>query len=166
MSRTPLQLYIDCVYHNESTSRWPSWRHFVCCMVLHHRTWMILFVSPTCPVVADFTRRHHINCLFHHSGSQPSVDAHFQSLHRSCATHCHLTNNHPRLCSSSANVSKHSFHQSFPNIVLWLNCAFMDFITLLYLQLSGSLAEWLARWTHAQKGPGSNRSRNDVGWQS
>ena len=28
MSRTPLQLYIGCVYHNESTSRWPSW-HFV-----------------------------------------------------------------------------------------------------------------------------------------
>jgi len=42
---------------------------------------MMLFVSPTCPVVADFARHHHINCLFHHSGSQPSVvDAHFQSL--------------------------------------------------------------------------------------
>jgi len=30
----------------------------------------------------------------------------------------------------------------------------------------GSVAEWLARWTQAQKGPGSNRSRNDVGKQS
>jgi len=37
MSRTPLQLCIGCVYHNESTSRWPSW-HFVCCMVSLHRT--------------------------------------------------------------------------------------------------------------------------------
>jgi len=39
--RTLLQLYIGCVYHNMSTSRWPSWR-FVCC----HHTSMILFVSP------------------------------------------------------------------------------------------------------------------------
>jgi len=28
---------------------------------------------------------------------------------------------------------------------------------------AGSLAEWLACWTQAQKGPGSNRSRNAVG---
>ena len=27
----------------------------------------------------------------------------------------------------------------------------------------GSVAEWLACWTQVQKGPGSNRSRNDVG---
>ena len=27
----------------------------------------------------------------------------------------------------------------------------------------GSVAEWLASWTHAQKGPGSNRSRDTVG---
>jgi len=27
----------------------------------------------------------------------------------------------------------------------------------------GSVAEWLARWTQAQKGPGSNRSRDAVG---
>jgi len=27
----------------------------------------------------------------------------------------------------------------------------------------GSVAEWLACWTHAQKGPGSNRSRDAVG---
>lgn len=37
-------------------------------------------------------------------GTQPSVDAHFQSLHRSSGTHCHLTSNHPRLCPSSVNV--------------------------------------------------------------
>ena len=28
---------------------------------------------------------------------------------------------------------------------------------------SGSVAEWLARWTEAQKGLGSNRSRDAVG---
>jgi len=27
----------------------------------------------------------------------------------------------------------------------------------------GSVAEWLACWTQAQKGPGSNRSRDAVG---
>jgi len=37
MSRTLLQLYIGCVYHNVSTSRWLSWRS-VCCMVLHRHT--------------------------------------------------------------------------------------------------------------------------------
>jgi len=30
----------------------------------------------------------------------------------------------------------------------------------------GSVAEWLACWTRAQKGPGSNRSRDAVGQQS
>ena len=29
--------------------------------------------------------------------------------------------------------------------------------------LGGSVAEWLACWTQAQKGPGSNRSRDAVG---
>jgi len=29
--------------------------------------------------------------------------------------------------------------------------------------LGGSVAEWLACWTEAQKGPGSNRSRDAVG---
>ena len=50
--------------------------------------------------------------LLHHSGSQLPVDAHFQSLHRSYATHCHLTSNHPRLCPSSVNVLKHSLFVS------------------------------------------------------
>jgi len=48
-------------------------------------------------VVANFARLHHINCLFHHSGSQPSADVHFPSLHRSSGTCYHLTSNHPRL---------------------------------------------------------------------
>ena len=30
----------------------------------------------------------------------------------------------------------------------------------------GSVAEWLACWTQAQKGPGSNCSRDAVGYQS
>jgi len=38
---------------------------------------------------------------------------------------------------------------------------------LLYIQdVGGSVAEWLACWTRAQKGPGSNRSRDAVGQQS
>jgi len=98
-----LPLYIGCVYHNVSTSGWLSWC-FVCCMVSRHHTWTILFVSPTCPVITDFACLHHIDCSFHHSGSQPSVDAHFQSLHLSSGTCCHLTSNHPRLCPSSTNV--------------------------------------------------------------
>jgi len=32
--------------------------------------------------------------------------------------------------------------------------------------MGGSVAEWLACWTQAQKGPGSNRSRDAVGEQS
>ena len=94
-----------------------------------YRAWMILLVSPTCPVVADFAGHHHINCLFHRSGSQLSVDAHFQSLqHRSSATHCHLTSNHPRLCPSSVNVLKQFF---FVSLVLWLHCAFVDYVIVL-----------------------------------
>jgi len=112
MSRTLLQLYIDCVYHNVSTLRWLSW-HFVCCMVSRHYAWTTLFVSPTCLVVADFACHHHINCLFHHSGLQPSVYAHFLSLHRSFGTRCHLTSN-PRLCPSSVNVYKQSFFTILP----------------------------------------------------
>ena len=102
-----------------TTSRLQGGRHgisCICCIVSRHHTWMILFVvSPTCPVVADLARHHHINCLFQHSGSQPLVNAHFQSLHRSSATHCHLTSNHPRLCSSSVNVLKYFF---FVNLFL------------------------------------------------
>jgi len=33
----------------------------------------------------------------------------------------------------------------------------------LHIALDGSVAEWLACWTQAQKGPGSNRSRDAVG---
>jgi len=32
-----------------------------------------------------------------------------------------------------------------------------------HIYRGGSVAEWLACWTRAQKGPGSNRSRDAVG---
>jgi len=35
-------------------------------------------------------------------------------------------------------------------------------IYFLYMSMGGSVAECLARWTQAQKGPGSNRSRDAV----
>jgi len=35
------------------------------------------------------------------------------------------------------------------------------FVQFLYLR-AGSVAEWLACWTQAQNGPGSNRSRDAV----
>ena len=38
--------------------------------------------------------------------------AHFQSVHLSSETHCHLTSNNPGLCPSSVNVLKHSFFVS------------------------------------------------------
>ena len=47
-----------------------------------------------------------------------AVDAHFQSLHRSSATHCHLTSNHSLLCPSS--VKTFLFRQSFPNVLVVL----------------------------------------------
>ena len=41
-----------------------------------------------------------------------AIDAHFQSLHGSSGTHCHLTSNHLHLSPSSVNVLKHSFFVS------------------------------------------------------
>ena len=136
MSRASMPLYIGCIYHNESTLTWLSW-YFVCCVVSWHDTWMILFVSPTCPVVANFTCHHHINCLFDHSGSQPSVDAHFQLLHHSSRTHYPLPSRASDIQSSPflpifcQRLQTFLFRQSFPNIVLWLYCAFVDFIVVL-----------------------------------
>jgi len=43
------------------------------------------------------------------------------------------------------------------------NCTNSIRIGQLPLKLGGSVAEWLACWTQAQKGPGSNRSRGAVG---
>ena len=39
---------------------------------------------------------------------------------------------------------------------------FIEFIRAIQI-MGGSVAEWLACWTQAQKGPGSNRSRDAVG---
>jgi len=36
------------------------------------------------------------------------------------------------------------------------------FVLLYLFHVGGSVAEWLAFWTQAQKGPGSNRSRDAV----
>jgi len=46
-----------------------------------------------------------------------------------------------------------------------LNCLrqYVIISILPVLNKGGSVAEWLACWTQAQKGPGSNRSRDAVG---
>jgi len=63
----------------------------------------------------------------------PSVDAHFQSLHRSSAC-----NSLPSDIQSSSSLSVFRqlpktflFRQSFPDIVLWRYCAFVDFVIVL-----------------------------------
>jgi len=72
-----------------TTSRFQGGHHGIsCCMVSHHRASMILFVSPTCPVVADFAHHHHINWLFHHSDSHNRRSMHISS---SCITPLELT---------------------------------------------------------------------------
>jgi len=38
----------------------------------------------------------------------------------------------------------------------------MVLIRIIQADMGGSVAEWLACWTQAQKGPGSNRSRDSV----
>ena len=48
----------------------------------------------------------------------------------------------------------------YHTINLTENCHF-DTTTVLFYR-GGSVAEWLACWTQAQKGPGSNRSRDAV----
>jgi len=66
VSTTTCRLQGGC--HGVSCAAWS-------CATIPERSCLCL---PTCLVVADFARRHHINCLFHHSGSQPSVDEHYQ----------------------------------------------------------------------------------------
>ena len=51
-------------------------------------------------------------------------------------------------------------------VALWqdrLGTAVSVYFTLLYVTTGGSVAEWLACWTQAQKGLGSNRSLDAVG---
>ena len=46
------------------------------------------------------------------------------------------------------------------------NSARYSYPELLVTTIGGSVAEWLACWIQTQKGPGSNRSRDAVGYQS
>jgi len=48
------------------------------------------------------------------------------------------------------------------NIILEENVLLFDFL-FAYGFMGGSVAEWLACWTQAQKVPDSNRSRDAVG---
>ena len=102
-----LQLFIGCVYHNESTSRWPS-----CYFIVLHS------LAPPClndlVRVADLPGRRRLRSSSSHQQLVPpfrltTVGRRTFPVAASSATHCHLTSNHPRLCPSSVNVLKHSF---------------------------------------------------------
>jgi len=63
---------------------------------------------------------HHINCLFHHSDSQPSVDAHFQSLLcSSLPSDIQSSSSLPVFCQRFKTLL---FRQSFCNIGLRCFC--------------------------------------------
>jgi len=53
-----------------------------------------------------------------HSGSQPSVHAHFQSLHRSSGTRCYLTSNHPCLPPTFKNIPFFTILQQHSSVTL------------------------------------------------
>jgi len=64
-----------------------------------------------------------------------------------------------------------AIHIKRPSITIWKKTgkyavAQVTISTLYTLHQGGSVAEWLACWTQAQKGRGSNRSRDVVGEQS
>jgi len=69
-----------------------------------------------CLLLHDFARHHHINCLFRRSGSQPSVDAHFQSLHPSllCNSLPSDTQSFPSLPVARQRLKTFLFCPSFP----------------------------------------------------
>ena len=48
-------------------------------------------------------------------------------------------------------------------LVIWASVVGFWFLVDILQKVSGSVAEWLACWTQAQKGLGSNRSHNAVG---
>ena len=101
-----------------------------------------LVVSLTCLAVADFARRQHTYCVFHHSiyrSTIPSIDCRpsfvsRRSQHPSYGIPSHWIFSFPLLCQSSVNV----FQKSFPELLLWqfvslLFYTFMDFeIVLLF----------------------------------
>ena len=58
-----------------------------------------------------------------------------------------------------------NFHHRSPEMYEMPGWVRRSRLILAYAQSDkdGSVAEWLACWTQAQKGPGSNRSRDAVG---
>ena len=58
-------------------------------------TSLVIITSTACSTIPAHNRR--------------STHISSRCIHRSSATHCRLTSNHPRLCPSSVNVLKHSF---------------------------------------------------------
>ena len=69
-----------------------------------------------------------------------------------CRFHLYRHNNwRDRHASHKQKNSKHGKYISSP------------VFSGILLTAGGSVAEWLACWTQAQKGPGSNRSRDAVG---
>ena len=67
-----------------------------------------------------------------------------------------------------ANPAAFPFHLLAPSPISFINVfrAYFPYLSrVIYIAYvyCGSVAEWLACWTQAQKGPGSNRSRDAVG---
>ena len=72
--------------------------------------------------------------------------------HRNLATKCLLITS---FCAKNTGVNWPAAENDIktePRIYILFVC-----------DMGGSVAEWLACWTQAQKGPGSNRSRDAVG---
>jgi len=64
------------------------------------------------------------------------------------------------LADTGSRTAEHSVHET-TNIAVSPTERVIYFA--LFSALGGSVAEWLACWTQAQKGPGSNRCRDAVG---
>ena len=76
------------------------------------------------------------------------------------------------LCSHAINSRTPTSHDSLTDVQYFSTRATprniglsdsIEFLGAIQIQMGGSVAEWLACWTQAQKGLGSNRSRNAVG---
>ena len=67
----------------------PSFSNKICYMCRVHFSALVVGGRSVRELTASF-----ITISRHHSGSQPSVDAPFQSMHHSYGTHCNLTFNH------------------------------------------------------------------------
>jgi len=67
------------------------------------------------------------------------------------------TNERHFLSAYGRKYRKHNERSSYKNSTL------TQYYHILVIVWVGSVAEWLACWTQALKGPGSNRSRDAVG---